>query len=141
MSWKLLLMDLYVIKLHKVLTRHKKMKEKFFKNLRQKLIKNSSGRSLMTSWISLHIMHTMLFVESLSHHQGDSFSFSPAAVFSLDYVQVDKKKRKLWKWKLKNFIKLVSAINYKIYVFKGLLFFRVKLASLKMLLKYYCRKL
>jgi hypothetical protein len=25
----------------------------------------------------------------------------------------------LRKWKLKNFIKLVSAINYKIYVFKG----------------------
>ena len=38
---------------------------------------------------------------------------------SLDYVQVDVKNKKLRKWKLKNFIKLVSAINCKIYVFKG----------------------
>lgn len=39
--------------------------------------------------------------------------------FSLDYMQVDVKNKKLRKWKLKNFIKLISAINYKIYVFKG----------------------
>lgn len=68
----------------------------------------------MTSWISFHIMHTMLFVESLSHHQEDIF-----LQFSLDYMQVDGRNKKLRKWKLKNFIKLVSAINYKIYVFKG----------------------
>ena len=71
----------------------------------------------MTSWISLHIMHTMLFVESLSHHQEDIFlQLSSSISIKCKWMERNKKLRK---WKLKNFIKLVSAINYKIYVFKG----------------------
>lgn len=64
------------------------------------------------------ILCTLCCLSRVCHIIKETVYFSPAAVFSRLYAS-GWKSQKLRKWKLKNFIKLVSAINYKIYVFKG----------------------